>query len=220
MSNPARYPIPAEERRVSDEVKGSRFVTTAACAPDVEAARSFVARIRAEFPDATHHCWAYVIGPPGSTIQNGSSDDGEPGGTAGSPILNVILNSGVGDIVVVVTRYFGGVKLGRGGLVRSYGGGARMVLRELPLTERVAFASASVVVDYPAVETVRRLVSSCGGDITREVFESFASFEVQIPDDRMDEFEKALTEATSGGARVQKADKPAADADPKEGQRR
>ena len=123
MTSRKRYRIPARQSRVTHEVKGSRFIATAVCAPNVAAAKEFVARIKDEFSDATHNCWAWVVGFPGSTACNRSSDDGEPGGTAGLPILHALLNSGVGDIAVVVTRYFGGVKLGRGGLVRAYGGG-------------------------------------------------------------------------------------------------
>lgn len=211
MSDPSRYPIPAEQRRVSDEIKGSRFITTAGYAPDVDAAKSFIAKIRDEFPDATHNCWAYVVGPPGSTTRNGSSDDGEPGGTAGSPILNVLLNSGVGDIVVVVTRYFGGVKLGRGGLVRSYSGGAKRVIRELPLGERIAYVTATVTVDYPAVDALQRLIDVYGGVVTGESYEETVSFETKIPAERMDEFERALREATGGKAQLRKLSKPADD---------
>ena len=107
MTSVTRYPIPAGEHRITDEVKGSRLIATAAYAPGIVDAKAFIDRIRTDFRDATHNCWAYVIGPPGVTLNTGSSDDGEPGGTAGTPVLNVLLNSGVGDVVVVVTRYFG-----------------------------------------------------------------------------------------------------------------
>jgi uncharacterized YigZ family protein len=204
MADDDRYPIPAGRHRVSDEVKGSRFITTAAHAPDPGAAKSFVDELREEFADATHNCWAFVAGPPGSTGQNGSSDDGEPGGTAGMPLLNVLLNSGVGDIAVVVTRYFGGVKLGRGGLVRAYGGGAQHVLKELPLTERVVFVSLELRVDYPAVDTARRIVKEHGGKIAGETFDTAALFELEIPTGERGAFEEAITEATGGKARIRK----------------
>ena len=90
-----RYPIPAGAVRVEEEIKRSRFITTLAPAQTLEAARAFVAQISAEFDDATHNCWAYVVGPPGSTSQIGMSDDGEPHGTAGRPMLNVLLHAGV-----------------------------------------------------------------------------------------------------------------------------
>jgi len=107
-----RYHIPAGAVRVEEEIKRSRFITSLAPAPTVEAARALIAAVSAEFADANHNCWAYVVGPPGSTGQIGMSDDGEPHGTAGRPMLNVLLHSGIGDIVAVVTRYFGGTLLG------------------------------------------------------------------------------------------------------------
>ena len=103
-----------------------------------------------------------------ASVGNGSSDDGEPGGTAGVPILTVLLNSGIGDIVAVVTRYFGGVKLGRGGLVRAYNGGARKALDAIVVTERVSMVRFEVSIDYAAVDAVRRLVASYEGTVGRE----------------------------------------------------
>jgi hypothetical protein len=111
----APYRVPAGEHRARDEISRSRFVTTLAPAPSLAEAHAFVARVRAEFPDATHNCWAFVVGPPGSTGRVGLSDAGEPHGTAGRPMLTALLHSGVGDVAAVVTRYYGGTKLGTGG---------------------------------------------------------------------------------------------------------
>jgi len=204
MTDRTRYRIPARETRVTDEVKGSRFIATAACVPDVEAAKQFVARIKEEFGDATHNCWAWVVGPPGNTARNGSSDDGEPGGTAGLPILKVLLNSGVGDIAVVVTRYFGGVKLGRGGLARAYGGGAQRVVKDLPLTERVFYVHIEVTADYPAVETIRRLAADHDGAVTEESFGEAAVLRMKIPKEHFGGFESRLRDATGGKARIRR----------------
>ena len=112
MPKNPRYPIPASLHRVEQEIERSRFITTVAPAPTVEEAKAFIARIREEFPDANHNCWAYVVGPPGSTGMAGMSDDGEPHGTAGRPMLTALLHGNVGDVAVVVTRYFGGTLLG------------------------------------------------------------------------------------------------------------
>lgn len=202
MSNAKRYSVLARETRVTDTIKGSRFVSTAARVGDAGAAGQFVKRIKEEFPDATHNCWAWVVGPPGSTASNGSSDDGEPGGTAGMPILNVLLNSGVGDVAVVVTRYYGGVKLGRGGLVRAYGGGAQRALKEAPLTERVFYVHIGVTADYAAVDTIRRLVGKHRGVVVAEEFGERAVFTVDIPEDGVAAFEGELTEAGGGKYRV------------------
>ena len=122
MTSPHRYLIPAQTFRNTEEIKHSRFITTVGHAPTVEAARSFVTQISQEFSDASHNCWAYVVGP-GTTSQIGMSDAGEPHGTAGRPMLMVLSHSGVGDICAVVTRYFGGKLLGKGGLVKAYSGG-------------------------------------------------------------------------------------------------
>ena len=125
MSDDTRYLIPAGRHRVEQEVQRSRFLTTVEPVASAEEARAFVARVSAEFPDANHHCWAFVVGPPGSTASVGLSDDGEPHGTAGRPMLTALLHGGVGDIAAVVTRWFGGELLGKGGLVRAYTGGVQ-----------------------------------------------------------------------------------------------
>ncbi|HEX5751256.1 MAG TPA: YigZ family protein [Archangium sp.] len=104
MPKNSRYPIPARLHRVEQELERSRFITTVAPAPTVEEAKAFIARVREEFPDANHNCWAYVVGPPGSTGMAGMSDDGEPHGTAGRPMLTALLHGNVGDVAVVVTR--------------------------------------------------------------------------------------------------------------------
>lgn len=115
----ASYRVPAGHHRVEDVVARSRFVTTLAHAPTAAAAHAVVAQIRDELPDATHHCWAFVAGSPGSTTHIGLSDAGEPKGTAGRPILTVLLYSGIGEVVAVSSRWFGGTKLGTGGLAHQ-----------------------------------------------------------------------------------------------------
>ncbi|UCC52815.1 MAG: YigZ family protein, partial [Anaerolineaceae bacterium] len=122
-----RYPIPAAERRTEIRVSNSRFIVTAAPAFTVEEAKAFIKRIKAEFKDASVNVPAYVIGY-GPSVTAHCNDDGEPSGTAGRPMLAVLQGSGLGDIVAVVTRYFGGTKLGTGGLVRAYGDAVKEVL--------------------------------------------------------------------------------------------
>src|SRR5215218_8245898 len=153
----SRYPIPADVYRARDEIDRSRFITTIAPAPTVEAAEAFIRSMRDEFPDATHNCWAYVVGPPGSTTRVGMSDDGEPHGTAGRPMLTALLHGGVGDVVAVVTRYFGGTLLGKGGLVRAYTGCVQQALEHLPTTERVRKVRIAIEIEYASVDGVRRM---------------------------------------------------------------
>ena len=169
-SDSLRYAIPAGISRYEEEIERSRFIATLAHAGTAHTAKSFVDRIRAEFPDASHNCWAYLIGPPGTTGTVGMSDDGEPRGTAGRPMLTTLQHSGVGDVAVVVTRYFGGRKLGRGGLVRAYSGGVKGVLGNADLAERVDCRTLRVIIDYSVVTAFKRMLQRYEADVEDESF--------------------------------------------------
>lgn len=195
--------MPAAVHRVEEEIKRSRFITTLAPAPTIEAARAFITEIRAEFPDASHNCWAYVVGPPGSTSQIGMSDDGEPHGAAGRPMLTVLLHAGVGDIVAVVTRYFGGTLLGVGGLVRAYSGGVQLALATLPTIEHVPTVLLDVVVDYAAITPLQRLAPEFEAVIVSQDFGLDATYRIRLPLQQLDAFRAALTNLTHGQALVE-----------------
>ena len=190
--------IPAAETRVELVVVNSRFIATAAPAFSVEAARAFVGRVRAEFADASHNVPAYVIGHGATTIAH-CHDDGEPSGTAGRPVLAVVQGSGLGDIAVVVTRYFGGTKLGTGGLVRAYGDAARAVVAALPRAEKVATVTALVEAPYPLLERLRLLVGAYGGLMLAEDFAADITMTVRFRAERFDAFADALRELSRGG---------------------
>ena len=159
-----RYLIPAQETRSEFKVLNSRFIATVAPAFSVDEAKAFVARIKSEFSDASHNVPAYIIGHGNSVIAH-SHDDGEPSGTAGRPALAVLTGSGLGDVAVVVTRYFGGTKLGTGGLVRAYGDAVRQVLEILPRAAKVPTYTVLLEVPYPFFERVRLLVEAHRGQI-------------------------------------------------------
>jgi uncharacterized YigZ family protein len=197
-----RYPTPAAQHRAEENVRRSRFITTVAPAPTADAAHAFIDGIRAEFPDATHNCWAFVAGPPGSTAAVGMSDDGEPHGTAGRPMLEVLLHSGLGEVAAVVTRYYGGVKLGKGGLQRAYAGGVRLALEALPRTERVERVELVVVAEYAAVEPLRRAARELDVAVRAEVFGAEVRMDVGVPADAVARFRHAVAEATAGRGRV------------------
>lgn len=199
----ARYSIPAATHRVEDEIKRSRFITTVAHAPTVESARTFIGAVSQEFTDATHNCWAYVVGPPGSTSQIGMSDDGEPHGTAGRPMLNVLLHSGVGDIAAVVTRYFGGTLLGTGGLVKAYSGGVQLALSTLPVVELVPSAELTVVVDYASITLLQRVLPEYEAKVLEQEFAVDATYRIKLPLEQVAPFSARLTELTSGQALVE-----------------
>ena len=201
MPSPTRYPVPARVHRVEEEIRRSRFITTIGPAPSPEEAAGLVSRVTGEFADATHNCWAFVAGPPGSTDRIGMSDAGEPHGTAGRPMLNALLHSGVGDVAVVVTRYFGGTKLGTGGLVRAYTGCVQHALATLPIGERVDRVTLIVVIGYPRVAAVQQLFQAFEVQVVSQSFEADARYDLRLPTANVEAFRHAVLDATRGQAR-------------------
>jgi len=197
-----RYPIPAHQVRAEEILLRSRFITTLAPVPTLDAARAFVAAVRAEFTDATHNCWAYVVGAPGSTAQIGMSDDGEPAGTAGKPMLNVLLGSGVGDVAAVVTRYFGGAKLGSGGLVRAYSGGVKTALQQLPLAVKVERVLLQVILPYRLYQPVERLLPAFEAEVIESQFAAEVTLRVRLPVEHVNDWRGALRELSAGAIQV------------------
>jgi uncharacterized YigZ family protein len=197
MADANRYPIPAGETRVEIRVSNSRFLATVAPAPTVDEARAFVAKIRSEFADATHNVFAYVVGW-GATTTLGMSDDGEPPGTAGRPALAVLRGSGLGDIAVVVTRYFGGTLLGTGGLVRAYGDAVRAVLEQVPRTEKIERRDVLATIPYAQYELVKRLVTAHNGEVIDETFAADITLALRFAVDDLPPFEAALRDLTAG----------------------
>ena len=191
MTHP--YYIPAGPQRVSTTVKRSKFITTLAHAASPEEAKKVIAGIKAEFRDANHNCWAYVAGPPGDTAQCGLSDDGEPHGTAGKPMLNVLLHCNVGEILAVVTRYFGGIKLGTGGLVRAYAGGVQHALESLVRIEKRTWVPGDVAVDYKQLESVKRLLAESGARVVNEAYGAHVRIEYEVPEESLPELDARLT---------------------------
>lgn len=208
MTGHGRYPIPAATCRVEETRQRSRFITTVDVAGSAEDARALIARVSAEYADATHNCWAYVVGPPGDTSRVGMSDDGEPHGTAGRPMLAVLLGSGIGDIVAVVTRYYGGTKLGKGGLVRAYGGGVKLALEGLPLGERVRTIELRISLPYPAVTPLLGLLPEFEAEILEETYGTGATYVVRLPEERAEAFSGAVRGLTGGRARIEPAEEP------------
>lgn len=184
MASGMRYPVPAGTTITEELIRKSRFITTVAPAASVEEAKEVVERVRREHPDATHHCFAYLVGPPGSTIHVGLSDDGEPHGTAGRPMLNVILHSGVGDVAAVVTRYYGGTKLGKGGLARAYAGGVKACLDAMELREKVSWQRIDLGLEYTVLDSFRKLCPDFEAEIEVERFSDKVDLQVRLPEER------------------------------------
>jgi uncharacterized YigZ family protein len=197
MAPSERYPIPAQEARVEIQVLNSRFIATVAPVFGVDEARAFVARIKDEFADASHNVPAYLVGH-GATVIAHCHDDGEPSGTAGRPALAVLQGSGLGDVAVVVTRYFGGTKLGTGGLVRAYGDAVREVMQVLPRAEKVPTHTVLVATPYSLFERVRLAVEAHHGQILDEAFAADVTVTARFPVERLPPFQAALQELSSG----------------------
>jgi uncharacterized YigZ family protein len=185
--------------RVEESIQRSRFITMLAHAPDADAAHAFVDSVRAELPDATHHCWAFVAGPPGSTSHIGMSDDGEPHGTAGRPMLTALLHGGVGEVVAVCTRYYGGVKLGTGGLSRAYSGGVVLGLSTLPTEEKVERVAMELTVGYPEVDAVQRLIRDAELPILDEAFGAEVRYRLGVPVEEVEDLRRRVADLTRGG---------------------
>ncbi len=185
--------IPARRCRVFETISRSRFITTIGHAADDAAAKQFIGKISSEFADASHNCWAYQTGPPGDTISIGMSDDGEPHGTAGRPMLTVLIHAGVGEIVSVVTRYFGGIKLGKGGLVRAYTSGVKQALEQLPTTYKQEFEVITGLFDYRHLREIRRICRTFKARIVDEVYAERIRLEIELPAGTRQAFEKEVS---------------------------
>lgn len=198
----ARYPIPAigpEEAHVTKLlVRKSRFLTSACHCPTSASAKEFINLIKARYPDASHNCWAYVAGAPGSTAAIGSSDDGEPHGTAGRPMLKALLAQGPGEICAVTSRWFGGIKLGTGGLVRAYQEAVLENLASLPLGVKLNSSRWQATLDYGVVDAFRRQLPDIDGKIEKEVFTDKTTLVVTVPEDRLGHF-RAIAEKLGPG---------------------
>lgn len=192
-----RYPVPAVEIRRESIVVNSRFIASLAPVFSVDEARAFIARVKAEFPDASHHVPIYLIGHGDSEIAH-CSDAGEPSGTAGRPALAVLRGSGLGDVAVVVTRYFGGTKLGTGGLVRAYGDAVRLVIESVPRAEKVLTHTYMVVFPYRFVDRLRQLVAAHQGQILDEDFTADVTLTARCAVEHFASFQQALSELTNG----------------------
>ena len=207
-SGSPRYPIPAERFRCEIEVQRSLFITTLQAVTSPEEARRFVAELKAEFPDANHNCWAYLVGPPGSSDQVGLSDDGEPHGTAGRPMLTALQHGDIGDTAVVVTRYFGGIKLGKGGMVKAYTASVQAALEQLPRAERVTWVELQASVDYAIKTLLERQMSALEVEILDIDYGQQIVYRLRLPKEQECAFCERFTDLTAGKGCLSKEPAP------------
>lgn len=198
MPRATRYPVPAARTAVEQVILRSRFLCTVGRAETPEAAHAFVREVREEWPDAGHHATAWVAGSPGSTTRIGMSDDGEPHGTAGRPMLHVLLHCGVGEVVAVVSRWFGGTKLGTGGLARAYAGSVELALASLPTVERIESATLEVTFGYDRLDAMQRLLPRFEAEVLEASYLARVQFTLRLPIEVRDALIAAATDLAHG----------------------
>jgi uncharacterized YigZ family protein len=194
-----RYPIPKGEFRAETLVVNSRFLCTVAEVRTVEAATAFVRRVKDELADASSHAYAYRVGY-GASVIDGCNDGGEPSGTAGRPMLAVLQGSGLGDVAAVVSRWFGGTKLGTGGLVRAFGGAVKDALDALPRAERIETRTFLLETPYPLYERARLLLHAHHGTIDAEEFGGEVLLTVTVPVEHIAAAQRAMADLSGGRA--------------------
>lgn len=163
MSTSEPYLIPLQPVIFEEEIKKSHFLTYLAHTPSIDAAKQFIGEVKLAHASANHHCWGFVAGRPTDSMQWGFSDDGEPSGTAGKPILAQLTGCGVGELTAVVVRYFGGIHLGTGGLVKAYGGGVQQALTLLTTQQKIITSELFLCCDYNQISLVEALLSEYNG---------------------------------------------------------
>lgn len=181
------------------EEKKSRFIAQVAAVATEEEALAFIEARKKQFWDARHNCYAYVLGEKAQTVR--FSDDGEPAGTAGRPILEALLNSGIRDLVVVVTRYFGGVLLGTGGLVRAYTKAAQAGLAASDVRTMQYGYEIDLITDYNGIGKIQYLLGQRGIPVEADYTEQ-VSVKIRIPYEDKEAIVHEVTEATAGRAQI------------------
>jgi uncharacterized YigZ family protein len=183
--------------RTEIEIFQSRFITSISCANDTEQTKHFIHQIRAEMPDANHHVYAFRVGFGNSVIE-GMSDDGEPSGTAGPPTLAVVRGTNLGDIIVVTTRYFGGRKLGTGGLVRAYTDSLKEALKDLKTQQNIVKRQLIMQLPYSLFNILKRHILEQGGEIIAEDFTGDVVTIVEFEEDKVEAFISSTINLTNG----------------------
>ena len=191
------YSVPLSEIRRELMASNSRFISTLAPVFSIDEARAFMARIKHEFADASHNVPVYIIGG-GNTVTEYFSDDGEPSGTSGKPALAVMHGSGLGDAVLVITRYFGGTLLGTGGLVKAYTESAQLVVNAVGRGQRIPVHIAMIALPYKLLERLRLVVIRQRGEVLGEDFAGDVTMTVRLPVDSFEAFQNDLRELSAG----------------------
>jgi len=197
QADPSIYRIPSSPIQAEQTIKKSRFICYLSHGTSAEQIQCEIKRIRAEHPRARHVCWAFVAGPPASS-ERGMSDDGEPKGTAGRPMLQILDHSGFGEIWVAVVRYFGGIKLGTGGLIRAYTSSVQQALEQVESITKQPLLQFQLVLDYNLLPLFENLCLRGGVEILQKKFTAQVQLVVSVPLVNVDEFRHDVIRISNG----------------------
>ncbi|WP_434778403.1 YigZ family protein [Neisseria sp. Ec49-e6-T10] len=200
------YNIPTQSVLFEEEIKKSRFITYLAHVQDVAQAKHYIQEIKQLHPQARHHCWAYIAGAPTDSQVLGCSDDGEPAGTAGKPILAQIMGSGLGQVIAVVVRYYGGVLLGTGGLVKAYGHGVQQALKLLQTKLYTPQIAYQLVCEYAQIKTVESIIAQNLGTIEQVDYGQLILMHIMLPQEAVEQVQKQLQNCSKGQLTLIKTD--------------
>lgn len=192
------YLILQEAVFFQEEIKKSRFLTFISPAQGKTAAMQYLADIKALHKDARHHCWAYIGGSPKDSVNMGCSDDGEPKGTAGKPMLAVLQGTNVGEMIAVVVRYSGGIKLGTGGLVRAYSNGLQQLCPTMPTMEKRFFQQFKLQCNYAQMATVEHILASHSGRIINVDYQQEVVALIEVDSEQIIQFKQKLQSSMQG----------------------
>jgi uncharacterized YigZ family protein len=192
--------VPLEAARAEITVVNSRFIASLERVASVDEARAFIARIGSEFPDATHNVPAFIVGG-GKATTDFCSDDGEPSGTSGRPLLTVLKGSGLGNVAIVVARYFGGTLLGTGGLVKAYTEAGKAVLARTRRAAQVELTRVELDLPYALLERERLIAAESGATVVEESFAESVRALIDVPTEALADFSSRLAELSSGGVK-------------------
>jgi uncharacterized YigZ family protein len=200
------FRVPSSSVCYELEEKRSRFIAFLEPVSSRQEAMDFLATLRTRYPDASHHCWSYVIGDPHSPLALACSDDGEPSGSAGKPILQILQYRALGDVMAVVVRYFGGTKLGVGGLVRAYGASVQKAVEQAELIEQVKKQKVEIVCDYPEEANVRHLIAQALGEIIDSAYSERVNLMCHFAEAQTEALTDAIKNLTQGRAEIKVLD--------------
>ncbi|WP_373777710.1 YigZ family protein [Glaesserella sp.] len=198
--------IPQSNVIFEEEIKKSRFITYLRHTAGIEQAKAFWTEIKMRHPNASHHCWACIAGSPKDSRQYGFSDDGEPSGTAGKPMLNYLLGSGLGEVSVVVVRYYGGVLLGTGGLVKAYGNGVHQALLQVDKICKILRQNYRLQCEYEQFNTIQHLIAERDIELVEQQFSDKVELILAINPTQVDLFQHELTQRFAGKLNLNKID--------------